>query len=563
MKFVNSGRGRGRGRGGGSARGRGGRSGSKKKTTQTATTASQAAVTATQATATRSRAASRLSASATPAPDTRARISATPTAEFSAGPTSIKLTWKGKAAAADVEIQRALSQTPGFEDKSSGRAGQELTVDELTTLFEEDEIDAEGESDSEVNLPTQPVDTGARRSGRAVNNIRHVDFDYGSEGAHAADPEYKQEGEAGSQRVLNSVQSMSQVLTRTTEPSIQVLQLSGSLPPLPKKRGRPSNTRSHDPQPHSSSTSLPTIHELNPDPKIFEILSHLKSAPGIAIELPDLYEDEAQTKALPYTATQLMHTYLTAHKLRLYNICDMITDTWIRAFHTQRHRDQRNNPSTGIWRRNRVLEKRFAAYTAAKKRGRVPDEPKEFERDAPDYGLTVSDPALHPNVLSFDSTLLSDLYTHTPDTCGARRFWSDAMALAGDKTARMFANTSAQGYTWNSELKDDVMKTSLRMLRRKVTLKCEESSEGAWCKRYHEHGAGMCYREAASKWVDRQDEGYEGAQRAGKGKRAVNGEAAAGWDTDDSDDGMGEAIRKGLEEANEEDGRLAKRQRLA
>ncbi|KAF2124895.1 hypothetical protein P153DRAFT_370787 [Dothidotthia symphoricarpi CBS 119687] len=43
------------------------------------------------------------------------------------------------------------------------------------------------------------------------------------------------------------------------------------------------------------------------------------------------------------------------------------------------------------------------------------------------------------------------------------------------------------------------MCTSLRMVGKKLTLKIEETQEGAWCKRYHEHAKhGMpCYREVA------------------------------------------------------------------
>lgn len=58
-----------------------------------------------------------------------------------------------------------------------------------------------------------------------------------------------------------------------------------------------------------------------------------------------------------------------------------------------------------------------------------------------------------------------------------------------------------KGEEVHHELVWNVMQSALRMVRRRLTLKCEESTEGAWCRRYHEHGrggGGRCYREVAA-----------------------------------------------------------------
>jgi hypothetical protein len=58
------------------------------------------------------------------------------------------------------------------------------------------------------------------------------------------------------------------------------------------------------------------------------------------------------------------------------------------------------------------------------------------------------------------------------------------------------------------------------MVRRKLTLKIEESTEGAWCKRYHQHGRHEqpCYRWLAWQEQLAQDK-EDGEDTVGAGKR--------------------------------------------
>ncbi|KAF2849104.1 hypothetical protein T440DRAFT_508892 [Plenodomus tracheiphilus IPT5] len=544
-KFVTTGRRRSRGRGSGAARGstRGGGRGSSMSKSTTPAPATVTSATEPRAAAPVPRAAARQSASATPAPTAGAPP---PTTRTSQGPVGglprLKLKLNVLGVRADSGYHRAFSNAPVLDEETHGKPDEEADPD-IDALFEDDGVGVEEgtvEPDSEDDLPTADVDTDTRRSGRAVKKVRHEDYDYGSEDAQAAEEDHKQEQQNSSQ-----------------QPSVQILQVAES---TATKRGRlprtlPNVTRDAQVTPRVKiSKPLPSLvqntNELQPDPRVLEILNHLKSSTEVLTELPELYDHQESGKVLPYTATQLMHIYLIAHHLKLWNICDLVSDTWIRAFHSQRSRDARVTLNDRLWRKNRVLEKRHFRYEQAKKAGRVPDEPKEFEKNAPEYNISVEDPSLHQDVLSFDSTLLSELYAHTPSTCGARRLWADAMVLAGDKASRMFEQSDKRGFKWDEELKGDVMKTSLRMLRRKVTLKIEESSEGAWCQRYHMHGEADCYRKVAARWV---------ANGGNAGQVAREGAGNAGWSSDEDSDGMGEMIRRGLEE---EGARGAKRRRL-
>lgn len=268
--------------------------------------------------------------------------------------------------------------------------------------------------------------------------------------------------------------------------------------------GRETRKRVRTPSP-----VLEGIHELKVDDKIYDIMNFLKQSPKIVIDLPDLADREKDT---PYSATILMHMYLVAYQSKLWNICDLIADTWIRAFHAQRHRDARSNPGDGLWRRNKVLEKRKARFRDARKhRHNRDDEPAEFEQDVPEYNLDTQDPDIGSDVVSFDASLLNELYQFTSAGCGARLLWADAMVLAGDKMQRMFHDTVRRGFEWNEQLQFTVMSVSLRMLRRKLTLKIEESTEGAWCARYHEHGRHEpkqpCYRALAAMQIDNKVDG--------------------------------------------------------
>jgi hypothetical protein len=240
------------------------------------------------------------------------------------------------------------------------------------------------------------------------------------------------------------------------------------------------------------------------------MLELLNRSPKVRIDLPTLLDATMQNTEKPYTAQLLTQLYILAYNAMQWNICDLVADTWIRAFHALRRLDaKRINKERMTWRPNPTRRMKHH---------------KGFETGAPKYSTTlhVEDPSMARNVTHFRSDLLHMLYSNTRSDSGARLLWADAMALCGSKLEASMKNNKKQ---WHADLVYDVMCTSLRMARRKLTLKIEESTEGAWCKRYHEHGKhGLpCYRKIAF-------------------ERRLSGEDVSDEDESDEDDIMAQMI---------------------
>lgn len=188
----------------------------------------------------------------------------------------------------------------------------------------------------------------------------------------------------------------------------------------------------------------------------------------------------------------------------LFHACDLIADTWIRAF-------QRLNTSKDA--RHRIWRPNKSVYV---------------DKQAPQWYLDIQDPILALDVTDFDMSLINSLYYYTPKSCGARLLWADAMALCGDKLEDMMERTKEKGKEWHKDAVWDIMCSALRMGRRKLTMKIEEWTEGAWCKRYHVHGKhGLkCYRAMAK---DQRDDQVRVERQARKrGAEQMDGEGGQG-----------------------------------
>ncbi|KAF2683644.1 hypothetical protein K458DRAFT_404599 [Lentithecium fluviatile CBS 122367] len=242
----------------------------------------------------------------------------------------------------------------------------------------------------------------------------------------------------------------------------------------------------------------PTTHPFcaQIDEEIHQIVHELATQQPVPINLPT-------PSTGPWTGGNLIHMYISAYTSQCWHICDLIADTWIRAF------QDINKSSRPIWRAN----KGGWVYQA---------------KDAENFGLDAVDPALDPQVCAFEAKVLNNLYYYTEKNCGARMLWADAMALCGAEWEDELTGKGRRGEKWHSDIFYNVMCTSLRMVRRKLTLKIEESTEGAWCKRYHMHALKSlpCYRviahaEAMSACSadDTEDEQLE--QRPQKRKRVA------------------------------------------
>jgi hypothetical protein len=284
------------------------------------------------------------------------------------------------------------------------------------------------------------------------------------------------------------------------------------------------------------------VHTFKADGEIHQILELLNRSSKVNIDLPTLVHATIQGAEKPYTARYLTQLYILAYNDKQWNVCDLVADTWIRAFHALRRLDaKRLNKEHMTWRPNPTRRMKHH---------------KGFETGTPKYSATlrVEDPSMDPNVTHFRSDLLEMLYSNTHYKCGARLLWADAMALCGSKLEASMRKDRRQ---WHADLVFDVMCTSLRMARRKLTLKIEESTEGVWCKRYHEHEKhGLpCYRKLA----------YEKKVRG----EDLSDEDEPGVDEQEEDDIMAQMIeaelkkdeKRGLEDDEVEMGQ-AKRMRI-
>lgn len=262
------------------------------------------------------------------------------------------------------------------------------------------------------------------------------------------------------------------------------------------------------------SENQPDISTLDIHADTQKIFDTLLASSATLVDLPSLSDPSTPEDEQPYTAKTLVHLYLLCHEAKFWNGCDLIADTWIRAFHEIRLNRELGCDNTKEkqmqWRPNSALERKkrdLEEHNRIMRRlGKPTIKGVGFDAYPPRYNLVIADPMLTDDVTEYDASLLDALYAHTPRDCGARLLWADAMALCGDATGELIKSGSQkrtkkqqQQQKWHPDLLFDIMQTALRMTRRKLTLKIEESTEGAWCQRYHEHGKhGMpCYKEIA------------------------------------------------------------------
>ncbi|CAA9960924.1 hypothetical protein PTMSG1_04308 [Pyrenophora teres f. maculata] len=377
---------------------------------------------------------------------------------------------------------------------------------------------------NDTNEPLQYTPTPfTTRTGRTVKQPRHLDDVQGSgymieqssdrvddEVSSASDPSYE------SHRAKASLLIQQQSTPRASRRAQTKVSWNTPLPKIDEEDLPASNTLQVHTGYHESLAYVPETEDA------YQILNALNGTTKIHLDLPGLTNANNPERAQPYSAKSLIQVYLLAYQQKSWDLCDVIADTWIRAFHDLRANDQRSDSTNPTWRRNKALEGRKRKAKGAWKRGTY--IPSEFDPNPKDYELTIADPELDADVTAVHLDLLNTLYKHTDPKCGARMLWADALALGGDQTEKIMATTVNTGVGLHTDLVFNVMQTSLRMLRRNLTLKIEESTEGAWCKRYHEHSKyGLpCYREKA--W--RRTSGVVG----GGGNDASDGEREAVYD---------------------------------
>ncbi|KAF1914706.1 hypothetical protein BDU57DRAFT_579126 [Ampelomyces quisqualis] len=299
-------------------------------------------------------------------------------------------------------------------------------------------------------------------------------------------------------------------------------------------------------QPSLADTEERRASSLNISEEVLQTMKMLCGKAKVFIDLPTLVDASSYNATKRYSATHLMQLYIEANKRGQWNLCDLIADTWIRAFHALRRRGEKSGKEEDmLWRPNKSL---IAKHMQGL---------KGYDTKAPDYSrvLRVEDPELEPDVTDFNTKLLDALYSCTPEGCGARTLWADAMALSGKKLENRMQSMKRRKEEWHPDLLFEVLCTSLRISRRKLTLKIEESTEGAWCKRYHEHSrhGKPCYRKLAyaRRWdgfddtsdedeVDAMAQGVE-AEMGGKDRQAGGDDMEMGYASLTDEDAEGES----------------------
>ncbi|KAH4612209.1 hypothetical protein HBH82_032660 [Parastagonospora nodorum] len=390
--------------------------------------------------------------------------------------------------------------------------------------YDQEQADEQPEEDEELPI-AQPVAVRRSRSGREIKATKKHDFAYGSDtfmpssvgkeddedggddyqGAPGPSPMLLSKRGPGRPRKDDSVQPSNGPSKRKSngpsarksnnKPIEQIPQA-----PIVPQDNWPIDTQSREPR------SPPKVDK-QLEECVDQIMSEIGLGLKIAVELPKMNPDGVE---VAYTATLLMRIYIRAHTKSNWDVCDLVADTWIRAFHAKRRRQEQFNQFGALcWRYNEALCNRRKAGL------------KDYDQNAPNFSrvLKENDPLLDKDVTDFNPGLLAQLYTEAVGPCAARNLWADTMALCGSKLENRMQIDKRRGVQWNPKLIYDVMCTTLRMTRRKLTLKIEEATEGAWCKRYHMHAlhSTPCYRKIA---YDRKVAGEDSSDEDESGNNA-------------------------------------------
>ncbi|KAG9191506.1 hypothetical protein G6011_10240 [Alternaria panax] len=360
-----------------------------------------------------------------------------------------------------------------------------------------------GGRDQDDELPQQPALSApvTTRTGRTIQKPQHYDSIQGSDVDLFMDQNSEDHRDDGGV----SLASDPPYISHKAQEHLQQLKKPRRRPPKENPSLNASMGKVNEEDEEYSSSRTQEVPSLRADPRhfvadldVYVILNALHSTTKTSIKLPSLDNASDPGRVQPYSAKALTQLYVLCYQRQRWDLCDMVSDTWIRAFHDVRNRGQ-HKPQNQIWRPNPALDRRKRKAQEVWMKGQY--IPSEFDPDPKEYNLHVTDPELDQDVTWINTDTLNLLYEFTSPSCGARFLWADTLALFGDKAEVVIEGLTREGFHLHPELLFNIMQTSLRMCRRNLTLKIEESTEGAWCKRYHEHGKNgqRCYRELASR----------------------------------------------------------------
>ncbi|KAK7182607.1 hypothetical protein PSPO01_11397 [Paraphaeosphaeria sporulosa] len=314
-----------------------------------------------------------------------------------------------------------------------------------------------------------------------------------------------------------------------------------------KQKQKPQPVKSIQEQAQLASSPLPASNPV-PRPHRFSVqitdrtvtLYESLKIPGLHV-LPEL---EKKGEVTPWTANHLTLLYIHGYIQDNIQLCDLITDVWIRAFQER----NRSKSLPQMWMPNKSHVERDLKIVKKNKQHHM----KEYHRiglpDVPKWQHKLPLPTLSNNVTDFDPKLLNALYHHTAEGNGARMLWADALALCGTRAEDWFLACKKEGIELHPDLVFNVMCATLRSCRRRLTLKIEEVEQDKWCRRYHLHSKwGLeCHRPTADE--DDEDEQYARLQAA------VSAHAASNSGDGEVDDDLGADILQEFNNQVEERG---------
>lgn len=328
------------------------------------------------------------------------------------------------------------------------------------------------------------------------------------------------------------------------------------LPPVgsrkQKQTSHPIKPTQEQPEPELASSPLPVAEPI-PVPhrfsvkipnRILSLYETLKS-PGLQV-LPEL---EHKGVVAPWNANRLTLLYIHSYIQDNIPLCDLIADVWIRAF------QERNRSTTlpPMWTPNKAhVERTITIHNRGMKGFHSVGLP-----NVPLWQQKLSLPSLDNDVTDFNPQLLNNLYHYTAEANGARLLWADALALCGNSAEDWFLACKKEGIELHPDIAYNVMCTTLRSYRRRLTLKIEEVGKKKWCQRYHLHSkwALECHRETE---IETQEDDRlarlqaaveaHDAESSSKAKAENSSKAPA-----EEQDDLGAAIMQGLEDTEGED----------
>jgi hypothetical protein len=317
----------------------------------------------------------------------------------------------------------------------------------------------------------------------------------------------------------------------------------------------------------STRSSPPTFRPSKDTIVVYDMLIE-KCPSGVLTQLPAL-ECGDDNKNTAWTAKLLTQLYIYSYTHAKWHFCDIIVDTWIRAFHKENREADRHNENLNAEEGGKKKIRPWMTKSLLYKNPHLYRE--EGASELPKSHFKVKEVKLAKDITTLrrkrtsstpetdtDSMLacVNLLYANTPRTCPARLVWADALALHASHLATLLSpppqswddpldEVSGPGrtdYALHADLVWDIMSTSLRMVRRKLTLKCEEITEGAWCERYHLHGkmGEECYRVVGKRereWEETQEEARKGGKKVSFAVTSADGD---GYDSEVDAEGESE-----------------------